>query len=200
LQTCLPEYRALHGVEYSNLHHGYCVSWLCLDPIERESAEAYMLGRVLWCIFEGLSSPEIVVWQCYLHELNIEFPSYHRMPLRRRHSIDNCTQARGWESLGVVRRGNSLVLRDVDGLGAKEQVQAVATTESRAMETPTQLAPLSLPRRKSPTVILPLQRLRYRVMLVRTASLLVLTVQMLVGSLPSVLNLENLIPRAKTRT
>ena len=159
-----------------------------------------MLGRVLWCIFEGLSSPEIVVWQCYLHELNIEFPSYHRMPLRRRHSIDNCTQARGWESLGVVRRGNSLVLRDVDGLGAKEQVQAVATTESRAMETPTQLAPLSLPRRKSPTVILPLQRLRYRVMLVRTASLLVLTVQMLVGSLPSVLNLENLIPRAKTRT
>jgi hypothetical protein len=131
LQTYLPEYKALQGDKYQNPRNGYCTPWLCLDPVERESAEVYMLGRVLWCIFEGQSSPEVAVWQSYQHQSDLTFPHYRRTPTWMRELIAKCTRGRARKESsgprGVIRRGNFLVLREGDGSETEHQVQKEAT-------------------------------------------------------------------------
>jgi hypothetical protein len=131
LERYLPGYKRIQADEYHNSEHGYSIPWLCLAPVEHESAEVYMLGRVLWCIFEGQSSPEVAVWQSYQHEPKLSFPSYHRTPPDLKDLIDVCTKGRkAFANLtegGVVRKGNRLVLRNGDGTETTEELQAEAT-------------------------------------------------------------------------
>lgn len=42
---------------YDNPDHGYYNTWASLSSPEQEAAEVFMLGKVLWCIFEGVISP-----------------------------------------------------------------------------------------------------------------------------------------------
>ena len=44
------------GINTSLLSSGYNKTWRSLSVDERESAMVFMLGRVLWCIFEGVGS------------------------------------------------------------------------------------------------------------------------------------------------
>lgn len=96
-------------------HDAYNIPWLCLDETEREAAEVYMLGRVLWCLFEGQSAPQPgAVWQSYRREPDLEFPAYRRTPTALRGLVDACTRGRRpvLSSL-ITRRGSQLVLRSV---------------------------------------------------------------------------------------
>lgn len=121
LTRLLPGWESLDSREEytppsSNPHGyaGYNLAWLCLSPVEQEAAEVYMLGRVLWCLFEGQSAPQPgAVWQSYVREPDLEFPAYRRTPERLRGLIDPCTKGRR-EMLSslVARRGSKLVLRD----------------------------------------------------------------------------------------
>ncbi|PHH70272.1 hypothetical protein CDD82_7235 [Ophiocordyceps australis] len=94
----------------------YNVPWSCLSPTEQEACEVYMLGRVLWCIFEAKSAPQhSAAWISYLWEPVVEFPKYTTMtPTPVRNLIDQCTRGTR-PGLGdlIVRRGNKLVLRRV---------------------------------------------------------------------------------------
>lgn len=129
LENC-PEIDSLQSEEYRNPKHGYCIPWLCLDPDESESAEVYMLGRLLWCIFEGVSSPEEAVWQSYRHESDITFPSYRQSSVEIRELIDRCTRGRrvrGANDGGIIRKGNRLMLRGGDGQESEEEVRREAT-------------------------------------------------------------------------
>ncbi|KAJ4163395.1 hypothetical protein LMH87_005129 [Akanthomyces muscarius] len=93
---------------------GYNVAWQCLHPEEQECCEVYMLGRVLWCLFEAQSAPHrAAVWTSYETEPTIEFPSYSRTPHELRRLIDWCTKGHA-PTLGsvIVRSGNKLVLRE----------------------------------------------------------------------------------------
>ena len=115
LTRCLPDWEQLQArEEYTNPPEGYNIPWLCLSPREQEAAEVYMLGRVLWCLFEGMSAPQRgAVWQSYRWEPEIEFPDYLRTPQPLRNLIDQCTAGRrGQLSAHVVRRGSMLALRD----------------------------------------------------------------------------------------
>lgn len=115
LARCLPDWEQLQArEEYTNPPEGYNIPWLCLLPREQEAAEVYMLGRVLWCLFEGMSAPQRgAVWQSYRWEPEIEFPDYHRTPQALRDLIDQCTSGRrGQLSAHIVRRGSKLALRD----------------------------------------------------------------------------------------
>ncbi|KAJ9145243.1 Ribosomal protein S6 kinase alpha-5 [Coniochaeta hoffmannii] len=96
-------------------YEGYNIPWLCLDRDEQEAAEAYMLGRVLWCLFEGQSAPQPgAVWQSYRREPEIEFPAFQRTPHRLRPLIDRCTRGRRPALSGLItRRGSKIVLRSV---------------------------------------------------------------------------------------
>jgi serine/threonine protein kinase len=119
LDRLLPDWDVLQACEdYSSPRpHGYSnynISWLALDETEQEAATVYMLGRVLWCIFEGQSGPqEAAVWQSYRHEPSIEFPAFQLTPAAMRSLIDSCTKGRR-DTLSslIVRRGSRLILRD----------------------------------------------------------------------------------------
>ncbi|KAK3328843.1 hypothetical protein B0H66DRAFT_3157 [Apodospora peruviana] len=140
----LPHWEELQVPEdYAPMPHGhvsYNVPWLCLSPTEQEAAEVYMLGRVLWCIFEGQSAPQqAAVWQSYRWEPETEFPEYRRTPSELRDLLDSCTRGRR-EVLSslIMRRGSKLVLRGSNGGGAAEDVLAAArdwwSVEVRAAE------------------------------------------------------------------
>jgi hypothetical protein len=87
--------------------NGY-VPWLCLSPSERDAAMVYMLGRVLWCIFEGVSAPEVATWMEYLHDPDFQFPDFCRTPLKLRDLVLECTK--GWNVMQrkVRRQGKYL--------------------------------------------------------------------------------------------
>ncbi|KAI5920045.1 hypothetical protein F4810DRAFT_454514 [Camillea tinctor] len=113
LEGLLPSFEALQGNVYMNPEDGYNVSWVALSPKEQEAAEVYMLGRLLWCIFEGVSGPQkAAVWQSYRWESDLEFPEYSRTPPIMRDLIDRCTRGRR-ETLAsvIIRQRSQLVLR-----------------------------------------------------------------------------------------
>lgn len=107
---------------------GYNIPWQCLNPAEQEAAEVYMLGRVLWCLFEGVCAPQVgAIWQSYRRESDLEFPSFRITPPPVRALIDECTRGRR-EPLSrlVVRRGKRLVMRST----GEEDAAKVQTTAS----------------------------------------------------------------------
>ncbi|KAI1312429.1 hypothetical protein F5Y03DRAFT_236634 [Xylaria venustula] len=113
MRNLVPDYDRLQDDRYTNPHDGYNASWIALDPEEQEVAEVYMLGRLLWCIFEGVSGPQkAAVWQSYRWESSLEFPEYDRTPPELRELIDRCTRGRR-PNLGsiVVRQQSHLLLR-----------------------------------------------------------------------------------------
>ena len=121
LQAC-EDYAAPRPHGYAN----YNIPWLALDESEHEAAMVYMLGRVLWCIFEGQSAPQrAAVWQSYRHEPDIEFPAFRLTPPGLRGLIDRCTRGRRdvLSSL-IVRQGSRLVLRDREHSSADEVLDA----------------------------------------------------------------------------
>ena len=120
LTDMLPGWEAMgQGEEYSWPSVGYNVPWACLTQTEQEACEVYMLGRVLWCIFEGASAPQrAAAWLSYRWEPLVEFPGYTHTPEPMRDLIDHCTQGRrtGLSKL-IVRERNHLVLRELERTG-----------------------------------------------------------------------------------
>ncbi|KAI3393625.1 hypothetical protein diail_3890, partial [Diaporthe ilicicola] len=114
-----PGWRELGGTDghYRNPPQGYNVAWACLTPTEQEHAEVYMLGRLLWCVFEGMSAPQRgAVWQSYRNEPEIEFPAFARTPADLRPLVERCTAGMRPQLSGiVVRRGSKLELRPAGG-------------------------------------------------------------------------------------
>ncbi|KAK7425645.1 hypothetical protein QQZ08_007861 [Neonectria magnoliae] len=131
LTEMLPGWETMgEGEGYAWPSKGYNVPWACLTRTEEEACEVYMLGRVLWCIFEGNSAPQrAAVWLSYRWEPSVEFPGYTRTPGRIRDLIDRCTRGRkpGMSRL-IVRERNQLVLREHEnrGLSTAERVQTTA--------------------------------------------------------------------------
>lgn len=115
LTRLLPGWEDLGGQDdhYANPAQGYNVPWICLTGREREHAEVYMLGRLLWCVFEGMSAPQRgAVWQSYRNEPELEFPAFRLTPPALRPLVDRCTRGRRpLLSNLVLRAGSRLVLR-----------------------------------------------------------------------------------------
>ncbi|EHK24821.1 uncharacterized protein TRIVIDRAFT_208624 [Trichoderma virens Gv29-8] len=120
LTSMLPGWEEMgQGEDYVWPSEGYNVPWACLTPKEQEACEVYMLGRVLWCIFESNSAPQrAAVWLSYRWEPLVEFPGYTRTPPAMRDLIDRCTRGRqaGLSRL-IVRRRDKLVLREFENTG-----------------------------------------------------------------------------------
>ncbi|KAI1504437.1 hypothetical protein F5X99DRAFT_40594 [Biscogniauxia marginata] len=129
LEALLPSFEALQGNLYTNPEDGYNVSWIALSNAEQEAAEVYMLGRLLWCIFEGVSGPQkAAVWQSYRWESDLEFPEYSRTPPIMRDLIDRCTRGRR-DTLAsvIIRQRSQLILRSKPaGEQTAEDVKAAA--------------------------------------------------------------------------
>ncbi len=131
LEHHIPGYRALLRSDYRSSEHGFSVPWSGLTRTELEAAEVFMLGRVLWCIFEGQSCPEVAVWQSYQFETELEFPTFRDTPEQMRDLISRCTTSgnspASYNKGGVVRKGNQLVLKEGHTAAGPRAVQAEAT-------------------------------------------------------------------------
>ncbi|KAK2047107.1 hypothetical protein LZ31DRAFT_461316 [Colletotrichum somersetense] len=131
LRRMCPDFEALQNrEEYTNPADGYNICWACLSPKEQEAAEVYMLGRVLWCIFEGASAPQqAAVWQSYRWEAEVDFPAYLRTPPKLRTLIDRCTGGRRSTLGNQIRRdGNRLVFNDCQQVADPGDIRTAAAT------------------------------------------------------------------------
>lgn len=131
MHRLLPNYRKLCNPDdyYDSPPMGYNIPWICLNWNEQEYAAVYMLGRLLWCIFEGMSAPQRgAIWQSYHNEPDFEFPEFRCTPPELRRLIDQCTRGRRSQlSNYVVRMGSKIVLReDPSGHGSPAQIRSVA--------------------------------------------------------------------------
>jgi hypothetical protein len=120
----------LESAGYDETLPAFNVAWLCLNETEQEMAEVYMLGRVLWCVFEGVSAPQrAAVWQSYTRESHLDFPDYDRTPVILRGLIDSCTRGRR-RTLGekVGRVGSRLVV--LASRQADAEVETAAVREA----------------------------------------------------------------------
>lgn len=112
---------------YRNPRHGYCVSWLCLNDEEREAAQVYMLGKVLWGIFEGVGSPEKGLLVENLREDVLEYPEWRNTPETLRELINACCSSKGrYEKFPLTRKGQLICLRGADGTGMVDQMRDAA--------------------------------------------------------------------------
>lgn len=131
LHRLQPNYNKLCNPDdyYDNPPMGYNIPWICLTWKEQEYAMVYMLGRLLWCIFEGMSAPQRgAIWQSYHNEPEFEFPGFRGTPFEFRGLIDQCTRGRrGQLSNHVVRKGSKIVLKDDPrGDGTAAQIRSVS--------------------------------------------------------------------------
>ncbi|KAK4164253.1 ribosomal protein S6 kinase alpha-5 [Cladorrhinum sp. PSN259] len=132
MNQLLPGWAALKTTDRFDLHknpygyRSYNIDWEALDEVEQEASEVYMLGRVLWCLFEGQSAPQpAAIWQSYRREPDLEFPAYRDTPEELRPIIDACTRGRRKTlSALIVRVGSKLLLR-TDGGNIKKDSTAV---------------------------------------------------------------------------
>ncbi|WYZ34426.1 hypothetical protein EsH8_I_000702 [Colletotrichum jinshuiense] len=135
LRRMCPDFESLQNrEEYTNPPNGYNICWACLSPREQEASEVYMLGRVLWCIFEGASAPQpAAVWQSYRWEADVEFPAYTRTPLKLRCLIDRCTAGRrATLSSQVGRKGSKIVFKGHENNTDPTGIRKVAAAWWRA--------------------------------------------------------------------
>lgn len=94
LKRLVPNWEELYfNSDYNNPSQGYNIAWKALTPAQQEAAEVYMLGRVLWCLFEGQAAPKRgAVWQSYRRETD-------RVPkLQRAHARGNALSHRPMHS------------------------------------------------------------------------------------------------------
>ncbi|TDZ15038.1 hypothetical protein Cob_v012130 [Colletotrichum orbiculare MAFF 240422] len=129
LEVLCPGFELLQNrEEYTNPANGYNICWTSLSPQEQEASEVYMLGRVLWCIFEGASAPQQAsIWQSYRREADVDFPEYRRTPPKLRALIDDCTRGRrATLNSKVGREGSRITFKDADGADNTGDIQRAA--------------------------------------------------------------------------
>ena len=96
----------LNQISYTNPEHGFSTSWLALTAQEREKAMVFMLGKILWCLFEVMPSINSSVFfgRQIFREVDPQkrFPVFSdRTPEGMRALIRECTRgAPEWEGEG----------------------------------------------------------------------------------------------------
>ncbi|KAH6671920.1 hypothetical protein B0J14DRAFT_594692 [Halenospora varia] len=104
---------------YQYRPRGHHVAWPHLPASEREAAEVFALGKVLYCIFEGVESISTSVMTSRPTEQELQFPRFLRSPPALQDLILACTSgAREHDRAApfVVRVGNALFPRGKSGV------------------------------------------------------------------------------------
>ncbi|KAF2810060.1 uncharacterized protein BDZ99DRAFT_462673 [Mytilinidion resinicola] len=95
---------------YRECTQGFSAAWLALEGKEREAAQVFMLGKLLWCIFEGTSSVNCGIGFDMFREQEASppFPKFRDTPAKLRACIRACTAgAPEWDEQfrTIARRG-----------------------------------------------------------------------------------------------
>lgn len=94
LREYLPSWKPVSKLErYQDSTQGYSTAWLALSPIEQKAAQVFMLGKLLWCIFEGKGSINCGLGPDIFKERDSEFsfPRFQKTPVQLRACIEKCT-------------------------------------------------------------------------------------------------------------
>ena len=109
---------------YDNPDHGWYWPWITSKPTEQESGMVYMLGKALWCLFEGFGDADIVLGRSGREDGQRRFPAFERTPEPLRGLIRQCTQgAREWIDgpIKIYRRGGKVFPLGKTGLQGEHE-------------------------------------------------------------------------------
>jgi len=97
---------------YCNPPHGHLAAWVSLSHAEKENAQVFALGKVLFCIFESVGTVTNQISDSSLEHSFPEFPHFVNTPTALQSLILKCTQgARELDTCGpkLFRIGDKLV-------------------------------------------------------------------------------------------
>ena len=120
---------------YSNPIGGYYDAWTALSSDQQEAAMVFMVGKLLWCIFEGCSHTRNSLDERYHTKVEVFFPDFKKTPLGLQNLIKLCTMGAPEWDLGVievVRDGSTFFEKTIS---TKDQVSgSPAAAMNAAME------------------------------------------------------------------
>jgi serine/threonine protein kinase len=105
---------------------GYSLGWTILGPTERQRAQIFCLGKILWCIFEELPSCNtFLTIETFAEGINQKqcFPEFQNTPMELRELISRCTaDAPEWENhvFPVVHKGDKLIPKSLADSSGRE--------------------------------------------------------------------------------
>jgi hypothetical protein len=94
LRSYIPSWKPLtQGDRYRDSEHGFSSAWISLSQSEREAAQVFMLGKLMWCIFESSSSINCALGVDIFREQDsrLQFPNFQNTPEEMRSLIKSCT-------------------------------------------------------------------------------------------------------------
>ncbi|KAF2630583.1 hypothetical protein BU25DRAFT_325240, partial [Macroventuria anomochaeta] len=131
LTSYIPGWKLLTQTDrYRDCSQGFSHAWLALEHDEREEAQVFMLGKLLWCIFETSSSINCSIGFDMFREQEAwhSFPDFKYTPLNLRDCIRACTEgAPEWDGTfrSIVRVGAKLYpLEHPENAGPQETQDA----------------------------------------------------------------------------
>jgi hypothetical protein len=101
----------VQGSTYDNPPHGWYFPWTLSTSKEQEAGVVYCLGKVIWCIFEGLGEADNILGRSIPFESEQRFPEFRRTPEELRGLVKRCTVgAREWKDgpISIFRNGGTV--------------------------------------------------------------------------------------------
>lgn len=116
----------VHGPpeKYDNPPHGWYYPWLASTPQEQEACEVYLLGKALYCLFEGLADHSIILGRSTTNEGEQLFPEFRHTPPPLRALIKQCTAgAREWKDgpMKITRCGGKVFPFGKTGMNGEKE-------------------------------------------------------------------------------
>jgi hypothetical protein len=120
---------------YVDSTYGFSQAWGSLTRDEAEAAQVFMVGRLLWCIFEGIPFPNsCATVEIFREEQSDQsFPEFRLTPDPLRECIRRCTSGSPeWAGRlpSVVRSGDKLFPRGRTGRNGEPAGSSLETQES----------------------------------------------------------------------
>ena len=116
--------------KYDNPAFGWNFTWLLNTPEEKEASQVYLLGKALYCIFEGLADPSVILGRSTTNEREQVFPEFKRTPERMRDLIKRCTAGARelkHDPMGIVRIEGRVYPRGMTGLHGQKEASVEET-------------------------------------------------------------------------
>jgi hypothetical protein len=126
--TLIQEYSKSRGVNfltlgrselYDNPDVGWYLPWVTSTASEQEAGNVCLLGKVIWCIFEGVGNINVGLRASKPDNESPEFPAFVRSPPVIQDLVKRCTEgSREWLDgpLGLRRNGSKIYPRGKSGL------------------------------------------------------------------------------------